>query len=349
MCILFLYHIVKIKKWVKTVVCVGFYCIITGLLKVKRTNIISYITKLELCIFLFWYIMIGMKKILITGITGLIGQYIKTPLLEKNYEIYATSKSHIDGVNTINIDLLDTNQIDKMFSNNKFDYLIHLAWGSLGGEAYKNEIHNKWKETSFHLFRKFYESGGIKAVGAGTCFEYIPKNTHIIETDNLGSDILYPQNKINLYNDLLDYTEKNNNNFAWGRIFYTYGKNEKPERLVAFIINKLKADEKVVIKTSHLIKDYIYAKDIANAFISLLESKVNGAVNISSGKPIKVGELAMEIAKFMGKESLIELHEEFTDQNLIMVGDNSKLVNEVGYNNFTPLSEALKDIITLHQ
>ena len=289
--------------------------------------------------------MTNMKKILITGITGLIGQYITASLLDKNYEIYATSKSNIDEVTTINIDLLDTKEIDKMFSNNKFDYLIHLAWGSLGGEAYKNEIHNKWNESSFHLFQKFYESGGIKAVGAGTCFEYIPKNTPLIETDNLGSDILYPQSKINLYNNLLDYAEKNNSNFAWGRIFYTYGKNEKAERLLPYIVNKLKADEKVVIKTSHLIKDYIYAKDIANAFIALLESKVNGAVNISSGKPIKVGELAMEIAKFMGKESLIELYEEFTDQSLMVVGDNSKLLNEVGYNKFTTLSEALKDII----
>ena len=294
---------------------------------------------------LFWYMIIIMKKILITGITGLIGQYITNPLLDKSYEIYATSKSRIDGVATINIDLLDTKQIDNMFSNNKFDYLIHLAWGSLGGEAYKNEIHNKWSETSFYLFQKFYESGGIKAVGAGTCFEYISKDTPLIETDSLGSDLLYPQTKINLYNELVDYTKKNNNNFAWGRIFYTYGKNEKPERLVPHIINKLKANEKVIIKTSHLIKDYIYAKDIANAFIAILESKVNGAVNISSGKPIKVGELAMEIAKFMGKESLIELHEEFTDQSIMVVGDNSKLVNEAGYNNFTPLSEALKDIL----
>ena len=89
----------------------------------------------------------------------------------------------------------------------------------------------------------------------------------------------------------------------------------------------------------------MYSKDIAAAFVRLLLSDVQGAVNICTGKGIKLANFAMKIAEKLSKEPLLEIHEEETDQPLSIIGDNSRLRNEVLFDNFTDIDSALDSIL----
>jgi len=53
--------------------------------------------------------------------------------------------------------------------------------------------------------------------------------------------------------------------------------------------------------------DFIHVKDVSAAFVSLLESKLQGAVNIGTGQPVTVREVLQEIGKKTGKANLIRL------------------------------------------
>lgn len=86
------------------------------------------------------YASIAKMKILITGVTGFIGQHLVSRLLEEGYSVSATARSEADaqslnqrGVNTTQIDLLLTNDLQSLVRGH--DCVIHCAahvglWGS---------------------------------------------------------------------------------------------------------------------------------------------------------------------------------------------------------------------------
>ncbi len=71
---------------------------------------------------------------------------------------------------------------------------------------------------------------------------------------------------------------------AWGRIFFLYGPHEHPDRLVASVIRSLLAGEPARTSHGNQVRDYLYAGDVADAFVALLESDVTGPINIASGR-----------------------------------------------------------------
>ncbi|MDR2191762.1 MAG: NAD(P)-dependent oxidoreductase, partial [Endomicrobium sp.] len=124
-----------------------------------------------------------------------------------------------------------------------------------------------------------------------------------------------------------------------------YGHNENAKRLTAHIINSIKNNKEVTINTGSLVKDYIYSKDIAGAFVKFLDGDTQGIVNICSGRAITLADYALTIAKKLGRPDLIKILNEPTTQPKVIVGDNSKLSTEVGYKIQYSLDQALDNIL----
>ena len=277
-----------------------------------------------------------MKKVVLTGASGLIGKQAICPLKESGFEIIYLNRD--------NCDLFDENSIKDFLKLHKPTHLLHFAWDTKKGYL-ESEINNKYLEAGINLLKYFGEYGGKKAVFAGTCFEYKFKDEPLKETDELNPTTLYAKSKIKLMEKGFELSEKLGFDFGWGRIFYVFGSNEHPNRLTPYIINNLKNNSTVEIKCSQLIKDYMYTKDIAAAFTSFLNSEISGIVNISTAKGISLGDFAYEIAKQMNKENLLILKKEKTIEPLKIIGDNKKLKYDI---NFTPkysLKEAVCDIL----
>ena len=288
-----------------------------------------------------------MKKLLLTGGTGLIGKAVCEELKNtEDLEIYGltydNSKPYKE-INWINADLYDKNKIDDIFKNLKPEYLLHLAWPSV--VDLETELHDEFYKISMNMLETFYKNGGCRAVYIGSVFEYLFKDNKLKETDELNPTTEYARAKVNLYKDASLFTKENNLSFSWGRIFYVYGLNEHPKRLTSTILNGLKNNTAITIKTSQLFKDYIYTKDIAGALIKLVNSDVCGPINICSGQAIKIADFAKSFAKKLGKESLLDLQQISTDQPPIIVGDNTRLTKEVGYTLRYSLDDAISEIL----
>ena len=71
-----------------------------------------------------------MKKVLVTGINGLIGQYIAEPLKELGFEVYGIGRKdiNVNNFNYIKTDINNSIEIENIFNLIKPVYLIHLAW-----------------------------------------------------------------------------------------------------------------------------------------------------------------------------------------------------------------------------
>lgn len=242
------------------------------------------------------------------------------------------------------VNLLDLNQVKKVIDKIKPDRLLHLAW--LTSDF--NDIENiQWARTSFELVKHFYESGGKRVVVAGTCFEYDLNYNYLVEDKtHRNANSIYGLSKNYLHDILNLYCEKNNLSWAWGRIFYLYGPNEKEKRLVPYVIKKLLKGEKAVCSSGEQYREYLYSKDVAEAFIKLLYSDFNGAMNISSCNPVKVKDIVMEISNILDKKDLIEFNSSLNkkDDPPIITGSNN-LIKSIGWEPKYNLNRGLKETI----
>ena len=269
-----------------------------------------------------------MKKILVTGINGLIGQYIAEPLKELGFEVYGLGTKNIitSKFCYIKIDINNCIEMKNLFNKIKPEYLIHLAWDI---KDLDSNYHFNLLASSINILDCFYKNGGKRAVYIGSCFEYKYKNSPIKEYDELDLSTPYAKCKNYLREISEFYCNKNSIDFCWARIFYVYGKNENPKRIFPYIINNLKENKKVIINHSQLKKDYMFAGDVSKAIALLINSNINGIINICSGKAISLKEFTLMIARKMNKENLVELRELDTEEPNIIIGDNTKLVNKL--------------------
>lgn len=272
-----------------------------------------------------------MKKVIVTGINGLIGQYIAEPLKDLGFEVYGIGTKYIktNKFNYIKIDINNISKLRKIFNQIEPQYLIHLAWDI---EDLNSNNHFKLLSSSISMLDCFKECGGKKAVYIGTCFEYKYKRIPLKESDKLNPATVYSKCKNYLREISELYCDKNNIDFCWARIFYTYGKNENNKRLFPQIINGLKNNQKVSINHSHLKRDYMFAGDVAKAISLVLNSKFNGIINICSGKSISLENIAITIAKKLNKLELLDLKKLETKEPDSIVGDNSILLNNFNFN-----------------
>lgn len=288
------------------------------------------------------------KKVLLTGSTGLIGREALAPLIANGFDVYALTiedTPNIKGISYIKANLFDYESIEKIVKDISPNYLLHFAW--ITSEGYlQSPLNLDFLAASLNLLKHFSKYGGRRAVLAGTCLEYdLDADMPLKEKSPIAPKNLYSAAKYSLYLTAEKFCRQENISFAWGRIFYVYGKNEHQSRLTPYIINNLQTGQPVVIKHSFLEKDYMYSKDIAAAFVQLLNSNIEGAINICSGNSISLETFSKNIAKKLGKEHLLDLKNLPAQQAPITVGDNTRLLRELGFSPRYTLDTALDEIL----
>ncbi len=287
------------------------------------------------------------KRVFVTGGTGLIGKEVVSALRADGFDVFALTRgggAPDVGVHWVTADLFDAERVERELAAIKPEYLLNLAWCA-SGDYLTSPLNERYKAAGLELLKAFHLAGGRRAVYVGTCFEYGFKDEPLKETDATDPQTPYAQCKNDLRIAAQNYADANGISFGWGRIFYVYGKDEHPNRLTATVVNALAADRPVVVKTAHLLRDYVYTKDVAGALVAFLKSDVTGAVNVCTGRAVRIGEFAATFARAAGKERLLDVREEKTSQPPVIVGDNTRLRQEVGYRPRYALQEAVAEIL----
>ena len=291
-----------------------------------------------------------MKKVIVTGINGLVGQYIAEPLKELGFEIYGIGTRDIttDKFSYINININDTTQLENLFKEIKPEYLVHLAWDTKNGYL-ESDSNFDLLSSSIVMLKYFKENGGKRAIFLGSLAEYKFTNEPVKEDAELNLKTIYTKCKNYLREISELYCNKHDISFCWCRIFNTYGENEHPNRLFPYIINSLKNNKKVTINYSQLKRDYMFSGDMAKAIALITNSSINGIINICTSKYMSLGDIAKIIAKKMNKENLLELKELDINDFEYMVGDNSRLTNEIGFNDYSNMDCIIEKLIRSYQ
>jgi len=279
-----------------------------------------------------------MRRVLVTGASGFIARNCLSLLIEAGYAVYAVALDSLEdsppGVKWFQANLLEKKQIEKVVKDIRATHLLHFAWYAEPKKYWNSEENFKWLEASKALLETFYASGGRRAVMAGTCAEYDWQYGCCNESGTpLLPATVYGKCKHSLQESMTTFSKKTGLSSAWGRIFFLYGPNEHPARLVPHVVTSILKGKPAFCSHGNQLRDFLYVKDVASAFVALLESDVCGPVNIASGTPIKLKEVINKISEKLGHPELVRFGEisAAKDDSPLLVADIKRLREEVGW------------------
>jgi nucleoside-diphosphate-sugar epimerase len=133
---------------------------------------------------------------------------------------------------------------------------------------------------------------------------------------------------------------------AWGRLFFLYGPHEHPSRLVSYVVQSLLRGDSALCTDGTQVLDFMHVEDAASAFVALLENKIQGPVNIASGRPVAVRDLLQEIGIRLGRPELIRLGERESSSEVSSIWANvDRLTREVGWKPHYDRASGIQQII----
>jgi nucleoside-diphosphate-sugar epimerase len=287
------------------------------------------------------------SRVLLTGASGFIGRQALAALVAAGHEVHAVARhrgEEAPGVTWHEADLLagltPVAQIEA-------EILVHLAWYAEHGKFWTSPENVRWVQASLGLLQEFAAAGGRRAVFAGTCAEYGWSREVYSEDAPLAPATLYGAAKHGLHVVASAFSEQVGIGLAWGRLFFLYGPFESPGRFVPSIVLPLLRGEPALMTEGTQRRDFLHSVDAAAAFVALADSDITGAVNIASGQPLLLRELAEDIARQLGREGLLQVGATPISANdpPALIADVSRLREELRWKPRIALSDGLEEVI----
>ncbi|UCD04591.1 MAG: NAD-dependent epimerase/dehydratase family protein [Candidatus Woesearchaeota archaeon] len=261
-----------------------------------------------------------MSKILITGGAGFIGSNLAEFLLDKGLDVvildnFSTgSRENIERIkDKIEVLELDVRDIEGLRKNLKdIDYIFHLAAFVSVPESVKKrcetfEINVKGTKNILEIAK---EIGAKKVIIPSSAAVYgddpeLPKT----EDSKLMPLSPYAESKIQKERLVKEFSKDIET--AALRLFNVYGPNQNPASPYAavipiFIKKALEGKDLIIYGDGEQTRDFIYIKDVCEAFLSAINTKLNGdIINIASGKELSINELAKKIIELTNSKSKV--------------------------------------------
>ena len=208
----------------------------------------------------------------------------------------------------------------------KPDICLHTAWVTTPGQymsSPENMEHAYWSQQLIETLPKLNIQ---RFAMLGTCLEYRLDGSPLqAGITPLNPNSAYTTAKLRVLDHLKSRADQLNLQWLWARVFYPYGPGEPLQKLCSSIIQRLSQDEVVDINFPHSTKDFIYIDDLVDALWLLLSHEVTGEVNLGSGQPVTVGEVAETLARYLGKPHLLKKAEPKPDPLDQVVADIAHL------------------------
>jgi nucleoside-diphosphate-sugar epimerase len=95
------------------------------------------------------------------------------------------------------------------------------------------------------------------------------------------------------------------------------------------------------------VRSFLHVADVGGAFAALLNSEVQGPVNIGSGESMEIRELLVRLSRRLGRPELLNLGARAAPANepATLLPDIGRLRDEVGFRPQFTLDEGLADTI----
>lgn len=255
-----------------------------------------------------------MKTILLTGSTGFVGRQVFNALRELGVRIVPVVRCRKESSfqNQHNVDrIVCSPDIFQESANwwaeqcKGIDVVIHVAWYAEPGKYLQSSKNMDCLIGSLNLAKGAVIAGVERFVGIGSCFEYDFSAGIISKDSPLNPATPYAGAKAALYMGLSQWLPEKPVEFAWCRLFYLYGEGEDERRLVPYLHKQLAKGEAVELTGGKQIRDFLDVSEAGRIIAEVALGEQRGPINVCSGVPITVRQLAEQIADTYGRRDLL--------------------------------------------
>jgi nucleoside-diphosphate-sugar epimerase len=256
-----------------------------------------------------------MKTILLTGASGFVGMQIFKTLSRSNVRIAPVVRTGKESIfqNYDSVDkIVRSPDIFKESTDwwteqcTGVDAVIHAAWYAEPGKYLQSTKNIDCLIGSLNLAKGATRAGVKRFVGIGTCLEYDLSVGLLTKDTQLNPMSPYAGAKAALYMVLSQFLPEQSVDFTWCRLFYLYGEGEDERRLIPYIHNQLSLGKTAELSSGDQIRDFLNVEDAGQIISDISLSNIKGPVNVCSGVPISVRQLAENIADKYGRRDLLK-------------------------------------------
>jgi dTDP-6-deoxy-L-talose 4-dehydrogenase (NAD+) len=254
------------------------------------------------------------RTVLFTGATGFVGRQILKALAAQSVKvrlIVREGKKHqIETADQIESTVATSN----IFSETQgwleksckgIDTVIHAAWYAEPGKYLQSPKNIDCLSGTLALAKACVQAGVRRFVGIGTCFEYDLSPGYLSIDTPLKPTTPYAASKAAAFLALSQYLAAAGIEFVWCRLFYLYGEGEDERRLVPYLRKRLAQGEIAELTSGTQMRDFLDIRKAGRLIAEIAQGKQQGPVNVCSGQPITVRQLAEQIADEYRRRDLL--------------------------------------------
>lgn len=302
-----------------------------------------------------------MSKYLITGVMGFVGRYFVEYL--NQYD----SNANICGVDMApscdmdieykSLNLMDSAQIDKVIKTIKPDYIVHLAAMSSVAQSW-NEPANCFTN-NMSAFLNIADSVrnnnlGARILSVGSSEEYGIYDEPIKETFILHPKSPYSVARLSQEYMSKLYVDRFGMDIVMTRSFNHIGSRQSTRFVIPSFVEQLvniasgKIENQMMVGNIDVIRDFTDVRDVVDAYYRIIKNAPNRSVyNVCSGEGVKLRDIIDTTANNLGIKPNICVDPSRVRANEIpsVIGDNTKLKQELGWNRKYSLNQTIADMI----
>lgn len=284
-----------------------------------------------------------MKRVVITGPTGAIGNALIRKLLEENVEIIAichrnSKRKHTipknDKVHVIDLNLNELMELPKLVQQ-KVDVFYHLGWDGTFGNS-RNNMQGQLLNIQYSLdaVEAASKLGCKKFVGAGSQAEYGRFEGRLNALTPTFPENGYGIAKLCAGQMTRILCEQKDMEHIWVRILSVYGPYDGDNTMVMSTISKLLKGEHPSFTKGEQMWDYLYSEDAASALYLIGIKGIHGKVYcLGSGQARPLHEYIEEIRNTIGSKQGLGFGEVpyAPNQVMFLCADISELTEDTGF------------------
>jgi UDP-glucose 4-epimerase len=290
------------------------------------------------------------KRILVTGGNGYLGRHLVEKLQQMQAEVFIMDLYGTDNQHSLILDITDIKAVKKGIDKIKPQLVFHLAASLDRNRSFDNfdqiyaintkGTHNLLEALKGHNYENFIFTSTSEVYGDNT--------PPFKETQLPQPASPYSLTKVFSENLITTFSKTYQKKYTILRLFNFFGKNMSPQFFIPQMIETLRDSQKFEMTEGEQKRDFLYLDDIVQALILAAEKPAQNEIfNVCSAKAVSLKELILEVKNSLNSQSEILFGTLPYRENEVwnMLGDNTKIINKLGFKPIFNLKAGIKEII----
>ena len=291
------------------------------------------------------------QKVLVTGGNGYLGKFLVKALQNEGAEVFVLDMNVEENSHRFKTDITDKNQVKSVVNKIQPDIVFHLA----------ALLHRERNFDNFALVDKVNHQGTFNLLKALKDIPY--KNFIFTSTSEIYGDNQPPFNEAQLPDPVSPYSltkvysenlirtfsKLYQKNYTILRLFNFYGEKMPQQFFIPQLIQALQNQDHFDMTEGEQTRDFLYVEDVVNGLIlsAKNDKSKQQTFNLCSGEAVSLKTLVQTIKQQLNSNCKINFGALPYRDNEVwnMLGDNSKIKEQLSFKIKYSLSEGIKRMI----